>query len=162
MSSMTTETKDSHGLGGWLVLVGINVVFSPVILLRTLYQEYTEILSTEAWILQTTPGSSLYHPLFKTLIIAEVMLNVFLLFMSLYLVQQFFTKKQIFPRVYSIILILSVVLLISDALVIKLIFPQLLVLTPEAVWHLIRATLSALIIVPYLRLSKRVKLTFIY
>ena len=160
--SMTAEIKELRGLGGWLVLVGVNVVFSPIILLRTLYHEYTEILATEAWILQTTPGSSLYHPLFKTLIIAEVMLNLFLLFMSLYLVQQFFTKKTLFPRLYSIILILSVVLLISDALVIKLIFPRMLVLTPEAIWYLFRATLSALIIVPYLRFSERVKNTFIY
>ena len=156
-----TGEKKPHGLRGWLIPVGVNVVLSPVVLAHTLYFEYTNILSTVGWIAQSTPGNTLYHPGFKTLIIAEVTLNVALFLLSLYLVQQFFAKKTIFPRTYSIVLMLSVVLAVFDALSITLIFPEFLILTPENIWYLGRAVLSAALCVPYLKYSERVKNTFV-
>ena len=155
------KNKKIQGLGGWLILIGINVVVSPIVLLHALVSVYIEILSKDSWIWQSTPGQPLYNPTFKTLVIAEVGMNVGLFFISLYLVQQFFGKKMLFPRLYSVFLIFSFLFLLSDMLVFHLIFPELKIVNRETLWFIIRAGAGAAICVPYLKYSERVKNTFI-
>ena len=56
-----TDNNELKGLGGWLVLVGIGVVISPIRLLVTLVPTYKPIFEGGTWEAITTVGSEAYE-----------------------------------------------------------------------------------------------------
>ena len=124
-------------------MVGLNVLLSPTLLFSRLYFEYTEVLSTETWLLLSTAGSPLYHQKFTAFIFAQVALNTCLFLFSICIVQQFFEKKKTFPEHYFIMLLLLLVLFMLDILAALLIFPNLLFLTLKSLYFTLWGMLSA-------------------
>jgi hypothetical protein len=60
ISKETTEIIDNNkyeGLGGWLILVGIGVVISPLRLLAELSKVYLPMFNDGTWEALTTPTS---------------------------------------------------------------------------------------------------------
>jgi hypothetical protein len=155
------QQKKLQWLRGGLVLVGLNVLLSPTLLFSRLYFEYTEVLSTETWLLLSTAGSPLYHQKFTAFIFAQVALNTCLFLFSICIVQQFFAKKKTFPEHYFIMLLLLLVLFMLDILAALLIFPNLLSLTLKSLYFTLWGMLSAAFFLPYIRYSGRVKNTFV-
>jgi len=68
----TKETATPRRIGGWLILVGIGVVFTPLKIIFLLSTTYPPLFSDGAWEAITTVGSEAYSPIWGPLIIGEV------------------------------------------------------------------------------------------
>ena len=149
------------GLGGWLILVGIGVVLTPIRLLGELGQIYGPFFSDGLYEVLTTPGTDAYHPLWSTIIWGEVIGNVIILLATIYLIFMFFGKKALFPKLYIWIAVGSGVFFVLDALLVKMVLPEVPFFDPDTVKGLIQGVMTLVIWVPYMMLSKRVKVTFV-
>jgi len=155
------ENHQLEGLGGWLVLVGLGVVFSPLRLLILITQTYPELFADGMWALLTTEGSSSYTPYFAPFVIGEIIFNVGIFFLSTYIVYLFFTKKNSFPAFYILMLVASFVFLFLDTIIAGVVFPDEAVFDPETIKELTRGLFGVAVWIPYLLISKRVKATFV-
>jgi len=155
-----TQDKELKGIGGWLILIAIGVIISPIRVSISLYQYYKDI-TPEVFSVLTTPGSELYHILWKPFLIGEFATNLFILVLSLFLVYLFFFKRQQFPKVYIALAIIVPLVLIADGLVGKIVMPNEPIFDPLTAKDLSRSIGALIIWVPYMLMSKRVKNTFV-
>lgn len=156
-----TEENNLEGLGGWLILVGLGIIFSPVKIIAMIFPVYSEIFSNGSWEALTTPGTEAYHSLWGAIIIGEILINVALVIAWLFIAFLFFSKKIAFPRWYIGILLFTLAFIFIDALALKSVMPNEPVFDPETIKEIGRTLIVSLIWVPYMLVSKRVKATFI-
>lgn len=155
------DNRNLKGLGGWLVLVGIGVVFTPVRMVLEIWPLYSELFSGEGYTVLTTPGSELYTPYFLPLVWTELVLNSVIFLAALWLVYLYFSKHYLFPRVYIIIGVGSFLFILCDAWVVSILFPQFPAMDADTAKAIMRGVITVFIWVPYMLLSERVKITFV-
>lgn len=155
------EEKKLEGLGGWLILVGIGIIFSPIRTIIQILPLYTGMFSDGSWEILTTPGSEVYNPLWAPILISEMAINTALILAWGYIAFLFFSKKAIFPKYYIGILIFAFLFIIADAFSIKFLMPNEPVFDPDTIKEAMRTAVAILIWVPYMLVSKRVKATFV-
>jgi hypothetical protein len=156
-----TEEKNLEGIGGWLILVAIGIVITPIRIIMLVITTYSEIFSTGTWEALTTQGSEVYSPLWAPILIGEILINSGIILVWLYMAYLFFSKKKSFPKLYIGIAVFSLIFIIADAFAIKLVLPSEPVFDPDTVKELMRSLIMVVIWVPYMLVSKRVKTTFI-
>jgi hypothetical protein len=61
---------------GWLFLIGIGMVVNPLRLLFLIGRDLIPSFSGETWTILTTPGTTVYHPLWAPLLIFELLGNI--------------------------------------------------------------------------------------
>jgi ABC-type multidrug transport system permease subunit len=157
---LTTENK-LEGLGGWLILVGLMIVMTPLRMSVNLYPVYSKIFSDGSWELLTTPGSPVYSPLWGPVLIGEIAINGALLFAWIFVAFLFFSKRKSFPKWLVGMLFFSLAFILVDALVVKGMLPDEPLFDAETTLESCRSLVGILIWVPYMRMSKRVKATFV-
>ncbi len=150
-----------RGLGGWLVLVGIGVVFGPLRLIFILLTLHLPFFQDGTYTSLTDPGSPYYHPYWKPFILFEIGGNLLILGLCIWLVYLFFSKHRRFPKVFIFVQIFSPAFIVSDTFGVTLILPDIEALDPETARELISSVIGAMIWVPYMLVSKRVKATFV-
>jgi hypothetical protein len=155
------RSKELEGLGGWLILVGIGIVLSPLLVFGQGVQNYSNFFSAGSWEALTTPGTQAYNPLWAPIIIGEIGINCSIFIAWLFIAYYFFTRSEHFPKWYIGILIFTPSFLLSDALAIKFVLPNEPVFDPATLKDLGRSFMAALIWIPYMLMSKRVKVTFV-
>lgn len=155
-----SNDEELKGLGGWLILVGIGVIISPIQLLVTYIPIYN-IFEDGTWEALTTVGSEAYNPLWGPLLIGEIVYNAAMVAVSIYLIYLFFSKHHLFPKVYIAIVAVSLVFIPLDAWLVTKVLPTEPMFDPETAKEFMRAFVSGCIWVPYMLISKRVKLTFV-
>ena len=150
------------GLGGWLIVVGLGVLLSPFILIFQIYSLFGEMLNWEdgTWELLTSPGTEYFISGFAQLIIFELTYSSLYLFLSFALIPLFFKKHHLFPKLYIISLIVPLLVVPIDSILASRIM-DLEVFDSETSLNLFKSALGALIWIPYILNSKRVKLTFV-
>lgn len=153
--------KELKGLSGWLILVGIGVVVSPLRLFVTAMQSFTPLFREGTWAALTTAGSEYYHPAWAPLLIGEIVYNLGMVSASAYLIYLFFSRHYLFPNVYIIVVIVSVIFIPIDAWLVTLVMPMKSMFDPDTMAEFARTFISGLIWVPYMLVSKRVKATFV-
>ncbi|WP_199508483.1 MULTISPECIES: DUF2569 domain-containing protein [unclassified Psychrobacter] len=156
------QTKNIAGLGGWLILVAISIVFVPFKIAFDTALLYSEILTEGYWDLLTTPDTEYYHVLWKPIFLGEIGFNLMLLTLWLWVAFLFFNKKRQFPKWYIGALLATFVLIILDALAVKLVLPDVPIFDADTGKEVLRTLVSCVIWIPYMLVSKRVKATFIY
>ncbi|MBV1914398.1 MAG: DUF2569 domain-containing protein [Pseudomonadales bacterium] len=156
-----SEEKDLNGLRGWLILVGIGLVYSPIRLVSTYYPLFSEVFSDGTWEILTTQGTEAYHPLWGPLLMSELIFNGGMVLLCFYLIYLFFTRHRLFPKVYIFMILISFLILPFDAWMVTFVLPDEPMFDPETVKELISAAVSVVIWVPYMLRSKRVKATFV-
>jgi hypothetical protein len=156
-----TEEKNYEKLGGWLILVGLGIVASPLKIIALVFPTYSKIFSNGSWELLTTPGTNAYNPFWSPILIGEIGINLMLVFAWIFIAYLFFSKKSLFPKSYIAILIFSLTFIVADALAMKIILPNEPVFDPETTKETLRSLVGVLIWVPYMLVSKRVKATFV-
>ena len=90
---MNAESLAPKGIGGWLVLVAIGLVVSPLRLIHLLWTAYLPLVQGGGWALLTTPGSEAYHPYWRPLLIFEVASNIFLIVLGLFAAYHFLERR---------------------------------------------------------------------
>ena len=102
-----TEKEELKGLGGWLILVMIQVVIGPLgTLLKTC--SYYSKTNHESWELLTTVGSAVYNPYWKPYIMMYMFYYFFLFVICSLQLYLFFKKHYWFPNLYIIISAVSI------------------------------------------------------
>ena len=156
-----TPENNLQGLRGWLLVVGIGVIVAPLSILAFVMPAYYGMLSNGAWDVLTTPGNPAYSSLWKPILISEMFVNAGLLFVRLYIVYLFFTQRKSFPTWLIGVMVFSVVFILLDSIVVAIALPSAPVFDGETKRELFRAVIAAVVWIPYLLISKRVKATFI-
>jgi len=149
-----TTTEDLEGLSGWLLLVGFGLVVSPFVILSSIVttnipflygSKYQAFLAT--------------HPAVEGLIVFEVISNIIFIACIAALNYLFFTKRKAFPGYFILYLVTNLLVLLIDTFAANALFPS--VHLTAAYTSIARTLLAALIWIPYMLVSRRVKATFV-
>ncbi|RYV01239.1 DUF2569 domain-containing protein [Shewanella sp. OPT22] len=157
------ETKNGTPLeiGGWLVLVALGIIISPLRMIYFFITTYFPIFSDGTWEALTTVGSDFYSPFWAPLLVSETVINLLMLIASFYLIFLFFSKQKSLPKWYFGLSVFTTVFIILDAYAITLVLPDMEVFDSETTREVARTLFSLLIWSPYLLFSERSKNTFI-
>lgn len=158
---MTKENNELEGISGWLILVAIGVVLSPFVLSFSYIPIYIPIFQDGTWEALTSIDSQAYHPWWGPLLIGEIAFNTAKVLASFYLIYLFFTKHYLFPKLYAAIILVTLVFIPLDAWAVTQILPEEPMFDPATTNEFVRTLVPALIWVPYMFISKRVKATFV-
>jgi Protein of unknown function (DUF2569) len=156
-----TKDRNLNGLRGWLILVGLGVIISPIKMILQSFPLYLEMFSGGAFATLTTPGTKAYNPLWAPILLTEITVNSGLFIASIFVAFLFFSKKKLFPKWYISVLLFSLVFILVDALALKLVLPKEPIFDAVTAKEFIRTLIASMIWVPYMLVSKRVKATFI-
>jgi len=160
-SNMTSNTATTaKPIGGWLILVGIGVLLRPFYLFFSLYPIYRHMFSAEQWEILRTAGRMAYGPLFVPFIYTELILNILVILAALYLIYLFFRKDHRFPNYFIAFMLFNLGFVLLDAWVGGLLTEEAIfdAATLQEIWRIV---IPSLIWIPYMRLSQRVKETFV-
>ncbi len=149
-----------RGVGGWLILVAIQVFLNPVALLFGTF-ENPESLQSAVWHNLTTPDSEAYHVLWAPMLIFELLTNLGLLALSVVLIPLFLWKHRWFRWGYLAFLIARMFLLGLDLALGSRIPAVQASLGYKDSRELGQAILAALIWGSYIMVSVRVRNTFV-
>jgi len=161
LSNNSFENKEYEGLAGWLILVAIGVVLSPVRLFKEIVLIYKPMFEDGTWELLTTEDSEFYNSMWAPLLTGEIIFNSLMLLASLYLVYLFFSKHYLFPKFYIGIVVVSLIFVPLYAWLITIIMPDEPMFDSATSAEMIKSIISAVIWIPYMLVSKRVKATFV-
>lgn len=157
---MNEENNINQKIGGWLILVGIGIVLSPIRIVVMVFPLYSGMMSDGTWAALTTEGSEFYQALWEPILTMELVVNGALVVGWLYVAYLFFSHKKQFPIFYIGILLFSLLFILADAFTIKLVMPEEPVFDPDTIKELARSAIACIIWIPYMLISKRVKSTF--
>ncbi len=155
------ENNKLRGLEGWLLLVGIGVVIGPFRLAYGFGPMYYSIFTDGTFEILTNTDSEVYHPLWGPMLIGEAVYNSLMVLASTYLIYLFFAKHYLFPRVYIAIISISLVFIPVDAWLGSFVITDEPMFDPETTKVFFRSLIGAIIWIPYMLMSKRVKATFV-
>lgn len=143
----------------------LGLLFTPLLVGYALINDILPVFEDESWELFTSPYGEFYHPDWEQVFVFELLGNVAMLVFSLVLLVMFFGKKRCFPGCYIFFLIANLLFLLIDhaiaSQVLKEVFPYAEE-NPSEDRALVRSIFGALIWIPYILLSKRVKNTFVH
>ena len=148
---------EPHGLWGWLILPLIGLCLTPFLLAFSIYQ-LVLILEPSTWNVLTTPGTSAYHPIYKVLIPAEMVVNFAMLGFTLLLVVLFFRKDPRLPKLMVAFYLINLVIIVGDTFAAS--FIPSFSFDRDVIRDVVRTVIAAVIWVPYFLVSQRVKNTF--
>ena len=157
---MTDTPSKLEGLGGWLIFVGIGLVVRPIWLLTHEAPSLVGLFTTGVWQANTTPGSPMYHPLWRYIFSLEVIGNLGVLLVELWLLFLFARRSTHFPRWFIALALFIPAFILVDAWLVTRIPMQGPLWDPGTIQNFGRTAVQALIWVPYMLVSKRVKATF--
>lgn len=156
-----SDNNTLKGLSGWLILVGIGLIITPIRISLTYGPMFYSIFTNGSFEILTTPGSEQYHSLWGPLLIFELIYNSLMVVVHLFLIYLFFTKNHIFPKAYIVTVLLSVFFIPLDAWLGSFVITDEPMFDPDTAKELTRTLMSAAVWVPYMLISKRVKATFV-
>lgn len=156
-----TQVSGPVGLGGWLIVVAIGLVLSQLRLLAFSITTFGRIFRDGTWTLLTTPGSATYHPLWAPLLIFELLSNIGTIAIQLWLLVLYFGKSKRFPRIYVWMALLNLAFILADAWFSSFVLPKRPIIDSGTAQEIVRSIVAVVIWVPYMRVSQRVRNTFV-
>jgi transglutaminase-like putative cysteine protease len=148
------------GLGGWLILVGIGLVCGPLRLLAIMSHSLGAF-SLWKWHALTNPGGVSYNPVWGPLLTLELLGQITILILNLFVLVLFFQKRRIFPRWFIALLVLNAIFILGDTIGVQFVKASSLALTMDLSRNLVQVFIGCGIWIPYMCLSRRVKTTFV-
>jgi len=156
------EEKSVSGIGGWLILVVIGLIISPIRVGNLLITTYAPIFSDGAWEALTTPGSETYHVLWAPLLIFEIVGNLGIIVLAVLTLWHLLMKSKRTPRLAITYQSWMVLFVAIDFFAADLIPAVAAYDDTDSKKELMRGLFSAAIWIPYFFVSKRVKATFVH
>ena len=83
---------------GWLILLSAGILFSPIFILRDLWETLPIILSYNNWLVIADTTQETFNPFQVPFIILSLMLNTAIIIFSALNIFLFFMKKRYFPN----------------------------------------------------------------
>jgi hypothetical protein len=148
-----------EGLGGWLILITIGLVLRVGMYAKTLCTDYGAAWDAGRWNLLTVPGAASYDPLWAPTLLFELASMIFFLIFSILALVLLIQKRTIFPKIMITVLLLALAFKVADAALASQI-PLVVKSQGGSDPDLFRVLVQAVIWVPYLLYSKRVRATF--
>ena len=150
-------THEAWAISGWLALLGIGVTIGPVVIIIGIFQ--LETFQNAVWTNLSIAYPNKNLSLMQLLIILEVVGNVFLLVLTCLMPFLFFRRRDLFPRTMIFMLAFNVLFILLDYMATDAIFDTHML--RENAKEFVRPMVAAIIWIPYLMVSERVKHTFI-
>lgn len=156
-ASVQTSADGPSGIGGWLILPILGMVATP---LRGIFHlaSYGEMLQLMD---QLTSGQI-------TFIVVEFIGNaIVLLVMPIVLLVLLFRKSASFPRWFIVWAAVGLVFVILDLITAQVLFGEILaaanlpLLDTDTMREIARSIITAVVWIPYMRVSRRVANTFV-
>jgi hypothetical protein len=161
MVRMEMIDEGPRGLGGWLILPAIGLVALPLLWIYSLITDYVPIFREGYWEVLTTPGSGAYDPLWRSLLLFELIGTALFVAVDLVLIVLFFRKSPLFPRCYVAFLAATVAFAIGEFVLVQGIDILADDGNTSAIGDLVRGIIPAAIWIPYTLRSRRVRNTFV-
>ncbi len=149
-----------RGLSGWLFFVGCGLVITPLNLISGLIQNYVPLFRNGSWELITNPESEHYISGFALSAYFELIVNLLLLAMSLYLINLFFKKRVTFPRFFIICQLLAIFIYVADGVISTYYFSHIGDHPNMSLKLLVIGVAFGVVRILYMLKSQRVKNTF--
>lgn len=158
---LTIPASHPSGIGGWLLLPAISLFIGLAMLAYTFAQTFHPYANPYVWTALLHKQSPFYNVTLAAIIAWEIVANLFLLFLLLWLMTLFFRKQKRAPDIYIFFMACNFIIRLLDLMV-----TTVLIDDPDRdysmeVWELIRLAVICAIWIPYFRKSVRVKNTFI-
>ena len=118
MNDNKTELK---GLGGWLILVGIGVVTTPILMVKDLLSSL-ELFGNGNFKLFIEQTSEINNPQLFYFIGGELIVNILLLITAIYAFYLFFSKDYRFPKFYIGLIACYFLVLLLDTILLRIFF----------------------------------------
>jgi hypothetical protein len=149
-------------IGGWLILFGIGLVFSPLKMLVDLYHA-PAYMNDVIWSNLFDFDNSSKHMLIGIVMAVELIFNCLQLVFLTFILILFFKRRTLFPPFAIAFYVFTMFFLISDTWVVSLLSSTKDTFEDQrdTIKNITRSILSVVIWVPYLLFSKRVKQTFV-
>ena len=152
--------QNLNGLGGWLILPCFGLIVGPIRLVATMGKSMSAF-SLWKWHALTTSGSPSYNPLWEPLLTFELLGQISILILDIFVLVLFFQKHRLFPRWFIVFLILNAVFVLGDMTGMHF----LGISSPESAGRHLQNIMGVVfgcgIWIPYMCVSERVKATFV-
>ncbi len=158
----TEEDSWPKWLWGWLIIVIIGILISPLIPLWHIEEIFIVWLNDWTLAQVINPEKSWYIDWVLSILIFEFFINFLQIILSMVLIYLFFGKHKLFPLLFQISLIISFLFILFDTIYANIIYEyenSEYVIMEYA--DSIRAFIYLLIWLPYMHVSRRVKNTFV-
>lgn len=149
------------GIGGWLILVVIGLLISPIRIGHFLVTTHWPIFRDGVWPVLTTPGTEGYHALWAPLIAFEIVGNLGSIALALVTLWFLVRKSRRTPILAISWLMWTTAFVVVDFFAADLIPAVAAQPDPDSIKELMRSLIGAAIWIPYFLVSKRVKATFV-
>jgi hypothetical protein len=161
-SSIPTSTANQpKGLGGWLILVGVGLIFGVIKVIAGIVSIYQPFMNSDSLEKLTNVNSPSYIPNFGLLFYAEMLVNTFIVFLMIYLIYLYFQKKNIFPKYYIFISLFMIITIPIDSYLTSLVLPEQKMFDKDTAKSFFQSLFAGAVWIPYMIKSKRVQNTFI-
>lgn len=156
MDDLKNKKEQETAIGGWLILVLIGLIVTPI---RLGISTFTEFLP----LLDSLPFLKELYPKLVSIIYVELFSNIAFGIFALFLIFVMVMKNKIFPKLMIIFYVSNLVFVLGDAIYIS----QMTELEgfykdDGSIKEIVRAIVGTAIWVPYMLVSKRVKRTFVH
>lgn len=158
---MEQNESQPKGIGGWMILPMLGLVFSPLLMSYHLWHDILPIFTDGTFSAITTPGHPAYHHLWAPLLPLEFAGNVFLIALALVTLVLILRKSRLAPR-FAIAWFASVALIQTADYFASNLIPLIAEQDDsEQLKLMVRGIIAACLWIPYFLVSKRVKATFV-
>jgi hypothetical protein len=155
------ESRGPEGIGGWLLLPLLGLIFTPIAALVTIVRDNLPPFTEGYFSTLTNPAFEHYHPLWSVVLVFEPIGTATIGAMAVWALVLLTRKDKAFPRFMIAFYSMNLAFVIVDAV---LCFQIPLLANesgPALVRDFMRTCIVAAIWIPYMCVSKRVRNTFV-
>lgn len=144
-----------EGIGGWLVLPALSLILNPIVIVTESYEGWFILSATQWSIIGDSAGTSMLITM-----AFEMISNVVMLVMGLFLIIMFFTRRHTLPRLFIKYFVFCTTVFAVDLLAVHLLpYPEMEVSHADFT-ELLQMVFYTILWSSYFIMSKRVKATF--
>ena len=151
--------QQPSGLGGWLILPSLGLLISPLLMVKSLYDAYSPLMSAEALQLLTNTQLPTHNPRLLPVVGLELLINIAFVLFTLVIIPKFFKMQASVPKLMVIWYAAPVAIHALDIILTAFAVSKASA-DPQLTGDTVRAFLIAAIWIPYFMNSIRVKNTF--
>lgn len=148
------DQKNEAGIGGWLILVLIGLIITPIRIGITLFRDFFPLFDSMS-LLEA-------YPKLGTMIYAEAIGNIIFGIFAIILLFIMINKDRRFPKLMIIFYVANLIFILADTICVsQMPILEKFVDSGDSTKEIVRAVFGTAIWVPYMLLSTRVKRTFV-